>query len=128
MTALARLQTQALVDRPVTKYSKQTAAQVPKSGLFFFGFHAAKLLGVEWNAAYPIIGKSLLDNFKSPLLKKVEQKVKGAGYTRVIRLLARLFIDKDTAKLAKAQIRYGFTYAELAVLNEIVTALKSGKF
>lgn len=128
MTALARLQTQALVDRPVTKYSKQTAAQVPKSGLFFFGFHAAKLLGVEWNAAYPIIGKSLLDNFKSPLLKKVEQKVKGAGYTRVIRSLARLFIDKDTAKLAKAQIRYGFTYAELAVLNEIVTALKSGKF
>ena len=128
MTALARLQAQASSASLMAKPSKQVAAQVPKSGLFFFGFQAAKLLGVEWNAAYPVIGKSLLDNFKSPLLKKVEQKVKGAGYTRVIRPLARLFIDEDVAKLTKAQIRYGFTYAELAILNEIVTALKSGKF
>ena len=105
-----------------------TAAQVPKSGLFFFGFHAAKLLNLDWNAAYPMIGKSLLSSFKAPLIKRVEQKVKGAGYTRVIRPLARLFIEQNAEKLAKAQVRYGFTYEELAVLNQIVEALRVGKF
>ena len=127
-TVAARRAAAASLDKRVTAYFRngtQTAAQVPKSGLFLFGWHVAKLLGEDWNAVSREVGDAVLSEFKAPLLRAVEMRIKSAKYTRVIRALAQLFIEKDAVALAKAQVRYGFTFAELAVLNTITTRLES---
>lgn len=116
----------ALLNKKVTAYfQKEMAAQVPKSGLYLFGYHVAKLLGQDWNAVAGEVGDAVLSEFKAPLLRNVEMRIKSAKYTRVIRGLAQLFIEKDAVALAKNQVKYGFTFAELAVLNTIVTRLES---
>lgn len=125
--ATAKRRTAASVlNKKVTAYfQSETAAQVPSSGLYLFGFHVAKLLGQDWNAVYGEVGDAVLAEFRAPLLRKVELRIKSAKYTRVIRGLAKLFVEKDAVALAKNQVKYGFTFAELAVLNSIVVRLEN---